>query len=83
MKKWMSLSERIYHCEVCEIVRDRDQNSTISIMKRVLSCNALWTDYRYFLNCIDNQRYPVNDKTKIPLHLVGDGFSELVGSPLL
>ncbi|MFX1286818.1 MAG: RNA-guided endonuclease InsQ/TnpB family protein [Promethearchaeota archaeon] len=83
IKEWMALSERIYHCEVCEIVLDRDQNSAINIMKRFLSYNALWTGYQSFLSRIDNLRYTVNGKTKVSYHLVDDGFGELVGSHLL
>ncbi|MFX0184518.1 MAG: RNA-guided endonuclease InsQ/TnpB family protein [Candidatus Hodarchaeota archaeon] len=83
IKERMSLSERIYQCEMCGIVRDRDQNSAINIMKRFLSHNALWTGYQYFLSRIDNLRYTVNGKTKVSHHLVDDGFGELVGSHLL
>ena len=83
IKERMLLSERIYQCEICGIVRDRDQNSAINIMKRFLSHNALWTGYQYFINRIDNLRYTVNGKTKVPPHLVDKGFGELVGSPLL
>jgi putative transposase len=83
IKVRMPLSERIYQCEVCGIVRDRDQNSAINIMKRFLSHNALWTGYHYFITRIDNLRYTVNGKTKVPPHLVAEGFSELVGSHLL
>ncbi len=82
-KKRIPLSERIYKCEVCGIVCDRDYNSAINIMKRFLSHNALWTGYQSFLNRIDNLRYTVNDKTKVSHYLVGDGFSELAGSHLL
>ncbi|MFX1285549.1 MAG: RNA-guided endonuclease InsQ/TnpB family protein [Promethearchaeota archaeon] len=77
IKERMSLSERIYHCEVCEIVLDRDHNSAINIMKRFLSHNALWTGYQSFLSRIDNLRYTVNGKTKVSPH---QGFGELVGS---
>jgi putative transposase len=82
-KAWMPLSKRIYHCEVCGIVRDRDQNAAINIMKRFLSHHALWTGYQYFINRIDNLRHTVNGKTKVPPYLAGNGFDELVGSPLL
>jgi putative transposase len=82
-KEQIPLSERVYHCEVCGIVRDRDQNAAINIMKRFLSQHALWTGYQYFINRIDNLRYTVNGKTKVPRYLGGNGFSELVGSPLL
>lgn len=80
-KKRVPLSERIYHREVCEIVRDRRQNAAINIMKRFLSNHALWTGYQAFINRVDNLRYTVNGKTKVPHYLVGNGFSELVGSP--
>ncbi|MFX1507076.1 MAG: RNA-guided endonuclease InsQ/TnpB family protein [Promethearchaeota archaeon] len=83
IKERMSLSERIYRCEVCEIVLDRDQNSAINIMKRFLSHNALWTGYQYFLSRIDNLRYTVNDKTKVSHRFIGDGFGELVGNHML
>ena len=79
----MPLSERTYQCEVCGIVRNRDHNSAINIMKRFLSHNALWTGYQYFINRIDNLRYTVNGKTKVPRYFIDEGFSELVGSPLL
>jgi len=82
-KKAMSLSERLYQCEVCGIVRDRDQNAAINIMKRFLSQNALWTGYQYFCKCIANLRYTVNGKMKVSLHSSGEGFSELVESHLL
>ncbi len=82
-KEHMPLSERIYQCEVCGIVRDRDQNAAINIMKRFLSQYALWTGYQYFINRIDNLRYIVNGKTKVPRYLIDEGFSELVGNPLL
>jgi len=82
-KKSMPLFERVYHCEVCGIVRDRDQNSAINIMMRFLSQHALWMGYQSFLKRIDNLRYTVNGKTKVSLHLVGEGFTELVGSHLL
>jgi putative transposase len=82
IKERMPLSERIYQCEVCGIVRDRDQNAAINIMKRFLSHNALWTGYQSFISRIDNLRYTVNGKTKVPPPLVAEGFSELVGSPL-
>jgi putative transposase len=82
-KGQMPLSERIYHCELCGIVRDRDQNSAINIMKRFLSQHALWTGYQRFIKCVDNLRYTVNGKTRVSLYFVGKGFSELVGNPLL
>ncbi|MFX0211293.1 MAG: zinc ribbon domain-containing protein, partial [Candidatus Hodarchaeota archaeon] len=82
IKEQMPLSERIYHCEVCGIVRDRDQNAAINIMKRFLSCNALWTGYQYFISHTDNLRHTVKGKTKVSPHLVGEGFSELVGNPV-
>jgi len=44
----MPLSKRIYQCESCGTVLDRDQNSAINIMKRFLSRNALWTSYQCF-----------------------------------
>ena len=82
IKEQLLLSERIYHCEICGIVCDRDQNAAINIMKRFLSCNALWTGYQYFTSRIDNLRHTVNGKTKVPPHLVDKGFGELVGNPL-
>ncbi|MHA2244040.1 MAG: zinc ribbon domain-containing protein [Candidatus Hodarchaeales archaeon] len=82
IKERMPLFERIYQCEICGIVRDRDQNSAINIMKRFLSHNALWTDYQYFITCIDNLRYTIKGKTKVPPHLVDEGFGELVGNLL-
>jgi putative transposase len=47
-KSHLPLYQRIYHCESCGTVLDRDQNSAINIMKRFLSHNALWTSYQYF-----------------------------------
>jgi putative transposase len=82
-KGGIPLSERLYQCEVCGIVRDRDQNAAINIMKRYLSQNALWTGYQYFCNRIANLRYTVNGEMKVSLHSSGEGFSELVGSHLL
>jgi len=82
-KEDMLLSERLYHCEVCDIVRDRDQNAAINILKRFLSQNALWTGYQFLLTKIDNLRYTVNDKTKVSLQPSVEEFSELVGNHLL
>ena len=79
-KAQMPLFERIYQCEVCGIVRDRDQNSAINIMTRFLSQHALWTGYQSFIKQIDNLRYTVNGKTKVSRYLAGNRFSELVGS---
>ena len=74
-KSTMPFYQRIYHCESCGTVLDRDQNSAINIMKRFLSYNALWTSYQCFeknirnLQCrqnIGNLRYyyqTANDKT--------------------
>jgi putative transposase len=81
-KERVPLSDRIYQCEICGIVRDRDHNAVINIMKRFLSQHALWTGYQVFMGQLDNLRYTVNGKTKVPYHHVGDGFRELVGSPL-
>ena len=85
-KDYMSLSERVYQCEVCGIVCDRDLNTAINIMKRFLSQYALWTGYQYFVNSIDNLRHysrTVNGKTKVPRYHADEGFGELVGSHLL
>ncbi len=55
-KSQMPLYQRIYHCESCGTVLDRDQNSAINIMKRFLSHNALWTSYQDFENNIRNNQ---------------------------
>jgi len=60
----MPLSERVYNCENCGIVIDRDVNSSINIMKRYLSQNALWTSYQHFVDIVG---HTVNHKTKVPL----------------
>ncbi|MHA1948189.1 MAG: RNA-guided endonuclease InsQ/TnpB family protein [Candidatus Hodarchaeales archaeon] len=65
IKEQMPLSELTYHCEICRIVIDRDQNSAINIMKRFLSRNALCTGYQQFTSSVDNLRQTVNDKTKV------------------
>ncbi|MHA2165620.1 MAG: RNA-guided endonuclease InsQ/TnpB family protein [Candidatus Hodarchaeales archaeon] len=64
-KEQMPLFVRIYRCEVCGIVIDRDQNSAINIMKRFLSHNALCTGYQQFTTSVDNLRQTVNGKTKV------------------
>ena len=53
-KSTMPFYQRIYHCESCGTVLDRNQNSAINIMKRFLSHNALWTSYQYFEKNIGN-----------------------------
>ncbi len=80
IRRVLAVDERIYQCEVCGIVRDRDQNSAINIMTRFLSQHALWTGYQSFIKQIDNLRYTVNGKTKVSRYLAGNRFSELVGS---
>ncbi|MFX0205616.1 MAG: RNA-guided endonuclease InsQ/TnpB family protein [Candidatus Hodarchaeota archaeon] len=82
-KTHLSLSERLYQCDVCGIAIDRDQNAVINIMKRFLSHNALWTGYHQFISTVDNLRYTVKGKTKISHSFVNNGFCELVGSHLL
>ena len=64
-KEQMPLFERTYHCEICGIVIDRDQNSAINIMKRFLSLNDLCTGYQQFITSVDNLRQTVNGKTKV------------------
>ncbi len=64
-KEQMPLSKRIYHCEVCESVIDRDQNSAINIVKRFLSRNALCTGYQQFITSVDNLRQTVNGKKTV------------------
>ncbi|MHA2166081.1 MAG: RNA-guided endonuclease InsQ/TnpB family protein [Candidatus Hodarchaeales archaeon] len=72
-KEQMLLFERIYRCEVCGIVIDRDQNSAINIMKRFLSRNALCTGYQQFTTSVDNLRQTVYGKTKVSHSLVITG----------
>ena len=79
-KKQMPLLQRIYSCENCGTVIDRDRNSAINIMKRFLSHNALWTSYQGFLRSLDNLRYTANSKTKVA-YLQTDRFSGLAGRP--
>ncbi|MHA2305599.1 MAG: RNA-guided endonuclease InsQ/TnpB family protein [Candidatus Hodarchaeales archaeon] len=82
-KSQIPLHQRIYQCESCGTVLDRDQNSAINIMKRFLSFNALWTSYQCFeknLQNIGNLRYTANDKTKVssqrcPKVLIGSADS--------
>ena len=59
-KSQIPLYQRIYHCESCGTVLDRDQNAVINIMKRFLSHNALWTSYQYFKKNIGNLYNPNN-----------------------
>jgi len=82
-KSHLLLSQRIYHCESCGTVLDRDKNSAINIMKRFLSYNALWTSYQCFeknlqyLQNIGNLRYysqTANDKTKVSSQLYLKGL---------
>jgi putative transposase len=72
-KEQIPLSERIYSCEICGFVIDRDQNSAINIMKRFLSRNALCTGYQQFITSVDNLRQTVNDKTKVSWLLINMG----------
>jgi putative transposase len=72
-KEQIPLSERVYRCEICEIVIDRDQNSAINIMKRFLSRNALCTGYQQFISSVDNLRQTVNGKTKVSLLFINLG----------
>ena len=62
----MPLLQRIYSCENCGTVIERDRNAAINIMKRFLSHNALWTSYHGFLKSLDNLRYTANSKMKVP-----------------
>ncbi|MFX0184324.1 MAG: hypothetical protein ACFE95_14670 [Candidatus Hodarchaeota archaeon] len=57
---------------------DRDRNAAINIMKRFLSCNALWTSYHNFLKNLDNLRHTAKGQTKVPC-LQLDRFSGLAG----
>lgn len=82
LKEDFPLSERIYQCDVCGTVLDRDQNAAINIMKWFLSHNTLWTGYQYFLISIANLQYTTNRKMKIPCYYCDDRFSGLAGSPL-
>ena len=52
-KDRMPLYQRTYHCEMCGNTVDRDVNSSVNIMLRFLSQNALWTRYQQF---VDNLR---------------------------
>jgi putative transposase len=79
-KQNMPLYQRVYSCEICGTVIERDRNSAINIMKRFLSHNALWTSYHDFLKSLDNLRYTANSKTKVP-YLPADRFSGLAGRP--
>ncbi len=64
-KEQLPLFERVYHCEICGVVIDRDQNSAINIMKRFLSHNALCTGYQQFMLAVGNLRHTVNGKTTV------------------
>ncbi len=75
-KEILPLSERIFQCENCGTILDRDQNSAVNIMKRFLSLNALWTGYQYFNNHIDKLRQTVKDKTKVSHYLMGSKNSQ-------
>lgn len=79
-KSVISLFQRVYQCEKCEIVIDRDQNSAINIMNRFLSTNALCTGSQQFDLAVDNLR-SVIAKTKVSSFL--SGSIGLVGSPLI
>jgi len=52
-KDRMPLYQRTYHCEICGNTVDRDVNSSVNIMLRFLSTNALWTRHQQF---VDNLR---------------------------
>jgi len=75
----MPLYQRVYQCENCGNVIDRDQNSALNIMKRFLSINAVCTGYQQFLQTIGNLR-SVNDKMKVSS---SSGSVDHVGSPLI
>ncbi|MFX0204506.1 MAG: RNA-guided endonuclease InsQ/TnpB family protein [Candidatus Hodarchaeota archaeon] len=83
-KKVLHLSERIFHCEVCKVILDRDRNSAVNIMKRFLSQNALWTSYQQFLDFLeinDNLRHTANCKTKVPYYCCCSPFkNSVIGS---
>ncbi|MDG6218415.1 MAG: transposase, partial [Candidatus Thermoplasmatota archaeon] len=51
-KNRMPLYQRTYHCEKCGNTLDRDVNSTVNIMLRFLSQNALWTRYQQFVDTL-------------------------------
>jgi len=57
----MKIWDRVMRCD-CGNVIDRDRNSAITIMKRYLSQNALWTGYQAFLG---NLRHTAKCKTKV------------------
>jgi putative transposase len=67
----MPLWKRTMECDCGNLV-DRDRNSTVAIMLRFLSQNAMWTGYQQF---VDNLR-----KTGLPAP-TGTG-SKLAGSPM-
>lgn len=50
----MPLSNRIMKCD-CGVNIDRDVNSSINIMKRYLSKNAIWTGYQQFVDNISTE----------------------------
>ncbi|UCG90487.1 MAG: transposase [Candidatus Heimdallarchaeota archaeon] len=82
-KKVIPLSERIFSCEMCGTVLDRDCNSAINILKRFLSRNALWTSYQYFLvqlGNFGNLRNIIQGKMKIPFSSQEQRFDGFVGS---
>ena len=51
--KDMPLGNRIYECDTCGNILDRDQNSSVNILLRYLKHNALWTSYQQI---VDNLR---------------------------
>jgi len=54
----MPLWKRIMECD-CGNVLDRDRNSSISIMLRFLSQNAMWTGYQLFAYNLRQTGLPV------------------------
>ncbi len=53
----MPTSERVMLCD-CGNNIDRDRNSSINIMLRFLSQNALWTGYQQFVDNLRQYRLP-------------------------
>jgi putative transposase len=49
--------ESVMICD-CDTDNDRDQNSSINIMVRFLSQNALWTGYQQFVDDLRQYRIP-------------------------
>ncbi len=67
----MPIWERTMVCDICGNNIDRDRNSSINIMYRFLSQNALWTGYQQFAGNLRQTGLPIGNAlvgSPIPQH---------------